>query len=146
MPLHLQKLCVGAATVEDLEAWIAFRLEQKRQMGLTPEQCHTTRMAPKRREELLDGGSLYWVMKGNMCCRQKLIDIRPVEGADGITRHDLVLEPKIVRTEFRPRRPFQGWRYLKDDEAPGDFTGVFTGSKTDMPMEMRRDLQELCLI
>lgn len=146
MPLHLQKLCVGAATVEDLEAWIAFRLEQKRQMGIKPEQAHTTRMAPKRREELLDGGSLYWVMKGSMCCRQKLLDIRPVEGDDGITRHDLVLEPRVIRTEFRPRRPFQGWRYLKDDEAPGDLNGAFGGSAPDMPIEMRRDLQELCLI
>ena len=147
MPLHLQKLCVGADSIEDLERWIAFRLDQKKKEGLPAEQTHTTRMAPKRKDELLDGGSLYWVVKGLMCCRQRLIDIRPVKGEDGITRYNLVLEPKVVRTEGVPRRPFQGWRYLSSSDAPADIGGRRAGRGiADIPPEMRRELRELCLI
>ena len=145
MPLHLQKLCVGADSIEELERWIAFRLDQKKKAGLPVEQAHTTRMPPKRRDELLDGGSLYWVVKGLMCCRQRLLDIRPVRGEDGIMRHDLVLDPKVVRTEGIPRRPFQGWRYLSDADAPADI-GTRGGATGEIPAEMRRELRELCLI
>jgi len=145
MPLHLQKLCVGADSIEDLERWIAFRLDQKKTQGLPVEQTHTTRMPPKRKDELLDGGSLFWVIKGLMCCRQRLLDVRPVRGEDGITRHNLVLDPTVVRTEGVPRRPFQGWRYLSDADAPGDI-GTRGGLITDIPAEMRRELRELCLI
>jgi len=90
MSLNMIKLCVGAESIEDLETWIAFRLDEMRRAGETPEQFHTTRMVPKRVEELLDGGSLYWVIKGNVQCRQKLLDIRPFTDADGIGRCHLV--------------------------------------------------------
>lgn len=144
MTLHLVKLCVGADSVESLQAWIDFRMEQKRQAGEALEQTHTTRMVPTRRDELLDGGSLYWVIKGRIQVRQHLIDIRPFTDQAGIKRCDLVLEPRLILTQFQPRRAFQGWRYLKAEDAPADIRSAKEAAA--MPEQMRRDLVELCLI
>lgn len=144
MTLHLVKLCVGADSVESLQAWTDFRTEQLRLAGESAELTHTTRMVPTRMDELLDGGSLYWVIKGRIQARQRLIDIRPFTDDAGVKRCDLVLEPRIILTQHQPKRPFQGWRYLKANEAPKDIrTG--TGGAS-LPEEMRRDLAELCLI
>src|SRR5690606_19395515 len=99
MVLHLVKLCVGCDSVEDLEAWIAHRLEEKRRKGQVPEHFHTTRMVPKKAAELTDGGSLYWVIKGTVQCRQRLVEIRPFTDIEGISRCHLVLDPQVMRTE-----------------------------------------------
>ncbi|WP_269581663.1 DUF1489 family protein [Roseibium sp. Sym1] len=144
MTLHLVKLCVGADSVESLQAWIDFRMENARSSGIPAETVHTTRMVPTRRDELLDGGSLYWVIKGRIQVRQHLIDIRPFTDEAGIKRCDLVMEPRLILTQYQPKRPFQGWRYLKAADAPADLkTG---GSLQAMPEDMRRDLTELCLL
>ena len=144
MSLHLLKLCVGAESVEDLADWIERRLAAQKAAGKTPEQYHTTRMIPKRRDELLDGGSLYWVIKGSIQVRQRLVDIRPFVDAEGISRCNLVLEPVLHETVWVPRRPFQGWRYLKDNEAPADM-GSDDGGK-DLPDSLRRELASLGLM
>lgn len=120
MPLHLQKLCVGCDSPEELRAWIDQRMADRRRRGAPQEQIHTTRMAPKRRDELLDGGSLYWVIKGVILVRQPLVDLRAVTGADGIERCELVLTPELTPVRPTPRRPFQGWRYLPAQDAPAD--------------------------
>src|SRR5918998_2050309 len=99
MDLHLLKLCVGCASIEDLEGWITFRLGEMRRAGEKPEQRHTTRMIPRRMAELLDGGSLYWVIRGNVQVRQLLTDIRPFPDADGIERCHLVMGPLLAATE-----------------------------------------------
>lgn len=138
------KLCVGADSAESLQAWIDFRVEQARNAGLREETTHTTRMVPTRKDELLDGGSLYWVIKGKIQARQHLLDIRPFTDDAGIKRCDLVLEPRLILTRYQPKRPFQGWRYLKADDAPADVK--LSGGKSTMPEEMRRDLSELCLL
>lgn len=144
MPVHIIKLCVGAESMEDLEGWIGERLAQKRRAGQPEEQVHVTRMTPKRRDEILEGGSLYWVIRGLVQCRQRLVDLRPVTGEDGITRCAFVLEPKLIPVLPRPRAPFQGWRYLKAEEAPADLDG---GTATgEMPAEMQRELHELGLL
>lgn len=145
MPLHLLKLCVGAESIADLEHWIAQRMAIQRKRGETPEHVHTTRMTPKRRDELLDGGSLYWVIKGQVAARERLLDLRPVVGADGIGRTDLVLSGEVVPVMPRPCRPFQGWRYLSDKDAPGDL-GRAAGQVAEMPEEMRRELRDLGLL
>jgi hypothetical protein len=145
MPLHLLKLCVGAESIADLEGRIAMRIADKTRRGLDPEQFHTTRMAPKRGAELLDGGSLYWVIKGQIAARQKLLDLRPIVDSDGISRVNLVLEPVVVPVMPRPCRPFQGWRYLPDKDAPADL-GRSSGQIADMPEEMRRHLRDLGLL
>lgn len=143
MTLHLIKLCVGCSSPEELAAWIDYRLAEMRVDGQTPEQMHTTRMVPKQVDELLDGGSLYWVMKGNVQCRQKLLDIRPFTDTDGIQRCHLVLEPKIILTAWQPRRAFQGWRYLKPDDAPMDEN---SNGKNQLPAELRQELADLGLL
>lgn len=144
MALHLIKLCVGADSIEDLREWVSQRSLTAMAAGLEPHSVHTTRMIPKRMEELLDGGSLYWVIKGQVQARQKLLDIRSVTGGDGITRCDLVLGPEVIETSPAPKRPFQGWRYLKDEEAPRDLGG--SGLADDMPSDLRRELAELGLL
>src|ERR1700752_3244033 len=112
MPLHLIKLCVGCDSVRGLEDWIRQKIRDKRKRGKKPEHIHRTRMVPKRAEELIDGGSLYWVIRGEVTCRQRIKDVRPFVDKDGIGRCGIVLEPKPVLVEPRPYRAFQGWRYL----------------------------------
>ncbi len=145
MALNLVKLCVGCDSIEDLAAWIDFRLAEQRAAGLVPEQIHTTRMVPKRIDELLQGGCLYWVIKGNVQCRQRLLDIRPFTDGEGIGRCHLVLEPKVIPTEWQPRRAFQGWRYLNENESPRDEAEDKTG-RTALPAELRQELAALGLL
>lgn len=145
MSLNLIKLCVGCDSVEDLEEWISFRLEEKRRAGAAAEQFHTTRMVPKRVPELVEGGSLYWVIKGSVQCRQKLLEIRPFVDGEGISRCHLVLDPTVVRTAWQPKRPFQGWRYLKQEEAPVDLSRG-RSEEMEMPLKLRRELAELGLL
>ena len=145
MTLNLVKLCVGVSAVEELQAWIDYRIDEKRRLGKPAEQAHTTRMIPKRKEELLDGGSLYWVIKGNIQVRQILTDIRPFTDSEGINRCDLVLEPRLILTEWNPRRAFQGWRYLKAEEAPPDLGAGNSGSE-HIPAHLRLELSNLGLL
>lgn len=146
MALHLIKLCVGAESLRDLEEWIAERLAVKRAAGQPAEQTHRTRMVPKRIAELLDGGSLYWVIKGQVAARQTILDIRPFTDDDGIGRCNIVLEPELVPVMPRPHRPFQGWRYLLDHEKPVDLTGRAGAAIAEMPEMLRRELRELGLL
>jgi hypothetical protein len=144
MPLHLQKLCVGADSFEDLAEWIAETLKGKAKRGLVAEQIHTTRMMPSRGEEILNGGSLYWIIKGVMCARQRILELRPIKDSEGISRCQIVLEPELVRTEPRPRRPFQGWRYLAAEDAPGDMDAAT--ESTGLPPHLVIELKELGLL
>jgi len=145
MALHLIKLCVGAESVKDLTDWIRERLRDKKQRGLPVEHVHTTRMMPKRGDELLDGGSLYWVIRGEIACRQRLKAIRPIVDKDGIGRCELVLDRKIVPVHPRVYRAFQGWRYLDPKDAPPDLTESASGLAV-MPENLRRELRELGLL
>ena len=145
MPLHLIKLCVGADCVKDLKDWIAERLRDKKKRGLPAEHIHTTRMSPKRIDELLAGGSLYWVIRGEVACRQRLRDLRATVDGEGISRCQLVLDPKVVVVHPRPFRPFQGWRYLQANDAPPDLARSAPGAVI-MPEPMRRELRELGLL
>ena len=145
MALHLIKLCVGCDSIEDLDEWIAERVKELKRKGKKPEHGHTTRMIPKQTDELLDGGSLYWVIRGNVQARQRLIDIRPFRDTDGIQRCRLVLEPKTIATEWQPRRAFQGWRYLKGKDAPRDLRASRAALR-DLPPELRENLADLGLL
>ncbi|MET2826657.1 DUF1489 family protein [Mesorhizobium shangrilense] len=145
MSLNLIKLCVGCDSVEDLEEWIAFRLDERRRAGEPVEQYHTTRMVPTRAAEIIDGGSLYWVIKGNVQCRQLITDIRPFTDDEGIGRCHLIFDPQVVRTDWQPRRAFQGWRYLKPSDAPLDL-GQGNAGLAEMPPKLRRELADLGLL
>ena len=96
MALHLIKLCVGCDSIKDLRAWIREKLQEKKRRKLPLEHWHTTRMVPKRAVELIDGGSLYWVIRGQISCRQRFLDVRPFRDGDGVGRCRLVLEPKLL--------------------------------------------------
>ncbi len=144
--LHLIKLCVGVEKPQDLKDWQASRLAQKKANGEPVELLHITRMTPKRRDELLSGGSLYWVCKRLVQMRQRILDLRPYTDRNGTKRCAIVLDPKIVLTQPQPRRPFQGWRYLPGADAPADLT---TRGKTPLdgiPEEMRSELMKLGLL
>jgi hypothetical protein len=141
--LNLIKLCVGADSVKDLEAWIKARLKARKTKAR--EHIHTTRMVPKRVDELLDGGSLYWVIRGQVMCRETLIDVRPFVDKDGISRCRLVMQPKVVLVTPRPYRAFQGWRYLPTADAPPDLDRAAPGA-ADMPEPLRRELRDLGLL
>ena len=114
--VNLLKLCVGAESVDDLLEW------QRTHPSPYPtgERRHITRMWPKREAELLAGGSLYWVVKGVILCRQRIVRLEEITGADGIRRCGIVMDPEVIRTEAAMRRPFQGWRYLDPKDAPRD--------------------------
>jgi hypothetical protein len=145
MPLHIIKLCVGAESLEDLIEWVTERSMLAIAAGMEPHTTHVTRMFPKRRDDILDGGSLYWVIKGQVKARQPILDIREIEGGDGITRCELVLGPEVVETVMQPKRPFQGWRYLDDKDAPKDLFSAGSGLE-EMPEHMKRELAELGLL
>lgn len=114
--INLVKLCVGAETVQDLLDWQG----SARAKGPDGLPRHITRMWPKREAELVGGGSLYWVFKGVILARQRVLRLDEVTGSDGIRRCAIVLDPDVHRTEAAPRRPFQGWRYLPASDAPRD--------------------------
>jgi hypothetical protein len=145
MSLHLIKLCVGCDSIEELQGWIRERLRDKKKRGLPVEHVHTTRMMPKRGDELLGGGSLYWVIRGDLACRQKLRDVRAIIDKEGVSRCELVLDPKVITVRPRPFRAFQGWRYLTIDDAPPDLDHAAPGAKS-MPEPLRRELRELGLL
>ena len=144
MPLHLVKLSVGATSVKDLRDWIAERVKQAKAKGQPARHIHVTRMSPKRVDEILDGGSIYWVIKGEIAAREKIVGIEPFRDKDGIGRCRLVMEPKLISVSPRPMRPFQGWRYLDAADAPPDMPKR-DGAK-GLSEKMRRELSELGLL
>ena len=129
MPLHMIKLCVGVTEVETLEANAA----------RSDWRIVHTRMTPKRAAEIEDGGSLYWVMKGSVTCRQRILDITTVgEGKE--SRCEIRLDSQVIRTAPLARRPFQGWRYFEPKDAPPDLS---VAEATDLPDDLARELREL---
>ncbi len=147
MALHLVKLCVGAESIEDLRAWQAERLAIRRKAGeKRPRIFHRTFQTPKRRSDLLDGGSLYWVIKGVIQVRQPLADITDGKRDDGTPCCLLILEKDLVPVRPTPRRPFQGWRYLDAADVPPDLDGKSAGDVAAMPAKLRKELADLGLL
>ncbi len=139
--IHLVKLCVGVDTLEQLEDW---RAKRRRETGEATSR-HVTRMWPKQEEKLLNGGSLYWVIKGVIQARQEVLRLDEVEGGDGIRRCGIVLAPDLVRVAPAVRRPFQGWRYLKPEDAPPDLPKRREGDP-EMPPELVAKLAEIGIL
>ena len=139
MTEHLVKLCVGADDISDLVSW------QNHLQKTYGKVFHTTRMVPKREADLLEGGSIYWVIKRQIRVRQRIIDIEAFTDGQGIRRCHLHLDPELVYTRLQARRPFQGWRYLTPEDAPVDSpTNVEVDE--DMPEELKSELTELGLL
>lgn len=113
---NLIKLSVGTTSVEGLAEWQATRRAERGD----DVARHVTRMWPKREDALLRGGSIYWVIQGHIQCRQQILRLDEVFGEDGVRRCAIILSPEIIRTNSARKRPFQGWRYLAPEDAPGD--------------------------
>ena len=136
--LHLIKLSVGSDSVDDLAAWQASRVAERRAAGLDPRPRHVTRMWPRRADEILGGGSLFWVIQGYIAARQAVEGFDEVVAVDGVRRCAIVLSPAIVRVAARPRGPFQGWRYFAVNDAPPDIpqTGFAEAAEAYLPAEL----------
>ncbi len=139
--IHLVKLCVGANAVEDLEHWQAARAQGRADY----QPRHVTRMWPRREAELVNGGSLYWVFKGLILARQKVLRLEEVTGEDGIRRCGIVMDRKVIRTSPAPRRPFQGWRYLTPEDAPADLPQTRPGDDS-LPAELSSELAAIGIL
>lgn len=147
MPLHLVKLCVGAASIDDLAHWQQARLAQLRRADPKARISHTTFQTPKRQSDLLDGGSLYWVIKGVVQVRQRIVGFGEGVKENGQACCLIELDEALVPVRGVPRRPFQGWRYLDAADAPADLGhGAAADGLAAMPPAMRRELAALGLI
>ena len=155
--MHLIKLCVGVESVEHLAALEAARLEALRAAGQPAVLVHRTRQTPRQRDAILAaGGSLYWVIKGAVRARQKILDLREETSTEDAVGNSgdgklcgIVLAPELIATRPQPRRAFQGWRYLKPEDAPADIgiASAYGGRAEDtIPADMRAQLSELALI
>ena len=144
MPLHLKKLSVGSTSVEGLEEWHREVLESRGRI------MHVTRSFPRRAKEILPDGSIYWIIKGKMVARQVIEDLVEVEREDGGTSCGIVLAPVLVRVLRKRHRPFQGWRYLDEADAPPDLPGQGEGGDQGdgevMPQKMAEELRDLGLL
>lgn len=141
--IHLIKLSVGTTSIEGLASYRAALV----QSGLGREDgyaWHRTRMMPKRQAELLDGGSIYWVFGGKIQCRQRIVGLEAGTEPDGRPFCDIVMDQQLIPTVPQPKRPFQGWRYLKPDDAPADL--IASEGEEQPPQDMAQALAELGLI
>lgn len=138
MTVHLLKLAVGVGDLAELRK---VQLERRKERGF---YCFYTRNTPRREEEVLDGGSVYWVIKGFVQARQRIRGFVPIVNRRGRPALLVKLEAKIVPTDGQPRRAFQGWRYLLPDDAPRDQPKGVRGK--EIPPAMARELRELGLL
>ena len=139
--LHLTKLCVGITDIGHL------RQRQQDRLAAGETLRHLTRSFPRRAAEVIDGGSLFWVIAGATVLRQRVIDIQETVYDDGTKCAALVFDPELVAVAARVTRPFQGWRYLDPAAAPADLvTGQAAEGSDDLPEALRRALEDLGLL
>ena len=136
--LHLMKLCVGVRDPAELRAWQAQRVA-----GGQPLR-HLTRHMPRRADEVTGGGSLYWVIAGTMLLRQRVTALEPACREDGTACAAIMLDSELVPLSGRPVKAFQGWRYLRGEDAPRDLRA--DSAEAQLPHELARQLRELCLL
>ncbi len=139
--LHLQKLSVGSISIDSLSEWQKNLAVRRGEEGLPAFADHITRMTPKRSEELLKGGSIYWVIKNIIQCRNTIIDLQSIITNDGRKACRIVLAPKLVAVVPTPKRAFQGWRYLQAEDAPKDIDSL--GDVADLPATLRAKLVDI---
>lgn len=146
MSLHLLKLCVGVDSLGDLRRWQQRRGLHRADLGHAGKVVvHVTRNMPRQAADVLDGGSLYWVVRGRIACRNPILALEEIEGDDGKRRCAIVMAAGPVQVIPRRHRPFQGWRYFAAAAAPPDLE-LLNGNAGDLPAEMAADLQELGLL
>lgn len=155
MAVHLVKLCVGIESIDELVAWFASdackKARKRKGLKRPNEHSHWTRLKPKRAEEVLDGGSLYWVIRGRICVRHRILRLEDVKDENGKAYCAIVYDPTVTLTETRPRRAFQGWRYLEEEDAPADLSNQRAAlraarAEADLPAKMVAELKALGLL
>ena len=144
MTLHLVKLAVGIDSVRHLRAVQKKRLAANLDAGRGPLVEFITRNRPKRADEILASGSMYWVVKGFIRVRQRILALDPVSDREGRRACAIRFDPELVATAAVTYKPIQGWRYLEERAAPPDLTAA--DDFDDMPPEMRSELRSLGLI
>ena len=149
MTVHLRKLCVGVANIQEMQDWQKLRLKSEGKL------YHRTRNTPKRQDELLDGGSIYWITKGKILVRQRIIGFERQEAEDVIQAdpekpakpHCLILlDPVLVAVEPRPHKIFQGWRYFDDDDVPPDISQASQNAIDDLGHEFAEELRHVGIV
>ena len=143
MTLHLIKLSVGSVSVASMRESIERRVFNDPVLGPIVE--HHTRNMPKQREALLNGGSIYWIVKGHIIARNKILDLRSDVGESGRKFCRICLDPTLVAVLPTKRRGFQGWRYFKDGDQPPDIETLGENAES-IPVEMARALRDLGLL
>jgi hypothetical protein len=118
--IHMIKLCVGVSTLQELEDYRDERAHWWDADYGEDVHVHRTRMMPKRAAEMEGLASIYWVIAGQVVCRQPILRLARFTNAEGIDYCDIIMAPDMVRTVPYPKRPFQGWRYLRPEDAPPD--------------------------
>ncbi|HYD32067.1 MAG TPA: DUF1489 domain-containing protein [Azospirillaceae bacterium] len=146
MPLHLIKLAVGVDDVEHLQTIQARRAESGPNGGPNGGTVPLfTGFVPKRAAEILEGGSLYWVIRGSVRARQRVLAVDTAVDAEGKKRCRLTLDVAIVPVLATPHRPFQGWRYLEPKDAPPDAADA-AGMGDELPPHLVAELRALGLL
>ena len=143
--VHILKLSVGIDSLSHLAERQRLRMTEAAKAGEAAQPRHLTRATPRRAEEILDGGSIYWVIKGAIRARQRIVGIDTAVNHLGLPRCALIFDSELVPVRARPHRPFQGWRYLEMSDAPPDAIGA-TDQFGDMPAEMEEELRALGLL
>ncbi len=144
--VNIVKLAVGVQSIEEL-ALIQRRFLNQAGNLANNGFYHSTKLMPKKHEAIVESGSLYWVIKGVICARQKIVAITKQEDADGIKRCKIFLNDTIIKTTPIRKRPFQGWRYLKRNKTPADIVDHLTGTfDDDIPLELQQKLLEVGLL
>jgi hypothetical protein len=138
--LHIIKLAVG---VRDLAHLAEI---QRARAKSDPPLRHKTRNSPKRAEEIIAGGSIYWVINRAILVRQRITAIIRDHWDDGSSCAGLVLDPELIRVAARAAKPFQGWRYLNAADAPADLGAVPGSGADELPEKLRLALSELALL
>ena len=130
MTVHLKKLSVGSQSLDNLRDWQALRLAQGGRL------VHVTRNRPRRADELLDGGSIYWIIKGVVTARQAIIDLAEAQRADGTPACGIVLSPEIIQVAPTKMRIFQGWRFKRSCPACTILKLIMTGALKILPVRL----------
>ena len=140
MIYHLKKLAVGIDSVKNL------KIRQKIIFNEYNKIIHVTRNTPKKKDDLIAKGSMYWVIKRRVLVRQKIKDINLVIRNDGSKGCEIELDSELIKVIPTPMRPFQGWRYYSSEDVPADLSlNVNNDNEEALTDELNAELIKLGL-
>ena len=146
MTVHLLRMAVRVESVGHLRTIQAERMQESAKSRKKQRLFPYTRNAPRRDKELLDGGSIYWVVKRYIRVRQKILGIESATNDEGRRYCSIELDPELVLVEPRRHKAFQGWRYFRTEDVPGDILEQSATEVDSLPLELADELRDLGLI